>query len=64
MSGSEGSSTKQSTSVCGKGARAELRKKVTHGAKRQQRVHGPLYKNLGILMRMRISLHRAKARDG
>ena len=40
MSGSEGSSTKQSTSVCCKGARMELWKKVTHGAMRQQRAHG------------------------
>lgn len=30
MSGSEGSSTKQSTSVCSKGAREEFRNLVTH----------------------------------
>lgn len=46
MSGPEGSSTKQSPSVCAKGARAELRKEVTHGASRQRRAHGFLERQI------------------
>jgi len=43
VSGSEGSSTKQSTFVCSEGARMEPWNKVTCWAMRQKWMHGFLY---------------------